>query len=281
MADTNDSAVAASFARPRFEIIPMKGLEQQLPYLPADAVVTVTSSPTRGLDATLTLSAALTRRENHRVVPHIPARLVRDRSHLTDLMDQLHGLGLEEIFVIAGDAAQPAGPFNGAVDLLRAMAEIGHDLQIGVTGYPESHAFIPDDTTIQAMFAKEAFASYVVSQICYDPAVIARWVAAVRERGTQLPIYVGLPGAVDFAKLLRVSRKVGIGDSMRYVRKQWADVAKLIGGYRPDKLVDGLAATVGDPAANIAGWHLFTFNEIRNTEVWRRQTIDRYARTTT
>jgi methylenetetrahydrofolate reductase (NADPH) len=196
-------------------------------------------------------------------------------------MDQLHGLDLEEIFVIAGDAAQPAGPFNGAVDLLRAMAEIGHDLQIGVTGYPESHAFIPDDTTIQAMFAKEAFASYVVSQICYDPAVIARWVAAVRERGTQLPIYVGLPGAVDFAKLLRVSRKVGIGDSMRYVRKQWADVAKLIGGYRPDKLVDGLAATVGDPAANIAGWHLFTFNEIRNTEVWRRQTIDRYARTTT
>ena len=281
MADTSDSAVAASFARPRFEIIPMKGLEQQLPYLPADAVVTVTSSPTRGLDATLTLSAALTRRENHRVVPHIPARLVRDRSHLTDLMDQLLGLGLEEIFVIAGDAAQPAGPFNGAVDLLRAMAEIGHDLQIGVTGYPESHAFIPDDTTIQAMFAKEAFASYVVSQICYDPAVVARWVAAVRERGTQLPIYVGLPGAVDFAKLLRVSRKVGIGDSMRYVRKQWADVAKLIGGYRPDKLVDGLAATVGDPAANIAGWHLFTFNEIRNTEVWRRQTIDRYARTTT
>ena len=39
------------------------------------------------------------------------------------------------------------------LDLEQAMAELGHGLeQIGVTGYPESHALISDETTIQAMF---------------------------------------------------------------------------------------------------------------------------------
>jgi methylenetetrahydrofolate reductase (NADPH) len=279
MADTQSQALRASLAHPRFEIIPMKGVEQQLAYLPADAVVTVTSSPTRGIDATLALAAVLRRRNGMRVVPHIAARLIADISHLKDLLQQLTDLALDEIFVVAGDAPEPAGSFDSAVELLRAMADIGHQFRVGVTGYPESHAFISDDATIQSMFDKEPFASYVVSQICFDPAVIARWIGAVRARGTQLPIFIGVPGAVDFGRLLRVSLRVGIGDSLRFVRKQ-SGVTKLAGGYRADQIVDGLAPTVADPDMHVAGWHLFTFNNIRTTEAWRQDVLARYARTT-
>lgn len=279
MAETHHP-LGASFARPRFEIVPLKGVEQQLAYLPDDAVVTVTSSPTKGLEPTLKLTALLAE-GGHNVVPHLAARQVRDHAHLRDLLAHMTALELGEVFVVAGDATDPVGPFHGAVDLLRAMAEIGHDLRVGVTGYPESHAFIPDESTIQAMFDKEPFASYVVSQICFDPAVTAQWVRAVRARGTRLPIYIGLPGAIDLAKLVRVSLRVGIGDSLKYLRKQSGTVAKLMGGYRPDQLVDGLAATVAEPEMRIAGWHLFTFNEIRTTEAWRQQQLARHARTTT
>lgn len=279
MAETHHP-LGASFARPRFEIVPLKGVEQQLAYLPDDAVVTVTSSPTKGLEPTLKLTALLAE-GGRTVVPHLAARQVRDHAHLRDLLAHVTALELGEVFVVAGDATDPVGPFHGAVDLLRAMAEIGHDLRVGVTGYPESHAFIPDESTIQAMFDKEPFASYVVSQICFDPAVTAQWVRAVRARGTRLPIYIGLPGAIDLAKLVRVSLRVGIGDSLKYLRKQSGTVAKLMGGYRPDQLVDGLAATVAEPEMRIAGWHLFTFNEIRTTEAWRQQQLARHARTTT
>jgi methylenetetrahydrofolate reductase (NADPH) len=280
MADTHRHPLIASFAQPRFEIVPLKGVEQQLAYLPADAVVTVTSSPTRGLDPTLALAALLVQRDGRRVVPHIAARMVRDRAHLNDVLGQLTELYIDEVFVVAGDASEPAGPFASAVDLLRAMAERGHGFRVGITGYPESHAFIADETTIQAMFDKEPFASYIVSQICFDPAVTARWIAAVRARGTHLPIFIGIPGAIALARLMRVSLRVGIGDSLAFLRKQSRTAAKLAGGYRPDQLVDGLAPMVTDPDMHIAGWHLFTFNSIRNTEAWRQRLLARYARTT-
>jgi methylenetetrahydrofolate reductase (NADPH) len=280
MADTHRHPLITSFAHPRFEIIPLKGVEQQLAYLPAEAVVTVTSSPTRGLDPTLALAALLVQRDGRRVVPHIAARMVRDRAHLDDVLGQLTELSIDEVFVVAGDASEPAGPFASAVDLLRAMAERDHGFRVGVTGYPESHAFIADETTIQAMFDKEPFASYIVSQICFDPAVTARWIAAVRARGTHLPIFIGIPGAIALARLMRVSLRVGIGDSLAFLRKQSGTAAKLAGGYRPDQLVDSLAPVVADPDMQIAGWHLFTFNSIRNTEAWRQQLLARYARTT-
>jgi methylenetetrahydrofolate reductase (NADPH) len=281
MADTDSQMILATFAVPRYEIIPMKGVEEQLDHLPDNAIVTVTSSPTKGMDATLSLVSLLRRRNHARVVPHIAARLVVDNGHLKDLLQQLTDLGVEEVFVVAGDAATPAGVFEGTVPLLRAMAEVGHSLRVGITGYPESHAFIPDDTTIRVMHEKEPYATHIVSQICYDPQVTARWVSKVRARGTDLPIYIGVPGAVDLTKLLRISMRVGIGDSVRYLRKQGGTVARLMGGYRPDALIDDLAATVSDPDMNVAGWHLFTFNEIRRTEAWRRDLITRYARTGT
>lgn len=273
--------IRATFEQPRYEIIPMKGVEEQVAYLPPEAVVTVTSSPTKGMDATLALAALLRRRDQAAVVPHLAARQVRDSAHLKDLLQQLSDVGITEVFAVAGDAPTPAGDFEGTVELLRAMADIGHTLQIGITGYPESHAFIPDNTTIQAMYDKEPYASYIVSQICYDPATTAEWVSAVRARGTRLPIYLGLPGVVDFARLLRISKRVGIGDSMRFLRKQWSTIARLVQGFQPDELIDALAPTMADPTLHVAGLHLFTFNEVRRTEEWRQNLLARYARSTT
>ena len=115
---------------------------------------------------------------------------------------------------------EPRGPFHGAIDLLEALDELGRPFaDVGITGYPESHPFIDDETTIAAMFEKARHATYIVSQVCFDPGITARWVENVWARGTQLPIYVGVPGAVPRAKLLRVSTRIGIGDSLRFLRK--------------------------------------------------------------
>ena len=52
--------------------------------------------------------------------------------------------------------------------------------ELGITGYPESHHLIDDETTIPAMFEKAPMATYIVSQICFDPETIATWIARVR-----------------------------------------------------------------------------------------------------
>lgn len=276
MISDSDNALVRSLERARFEIIPMKGIDEQIPYLPPGATVTVTSSPTKGVDVTLDLAGRL-RRDGFQVVPHVAARLVRSEGHLREILGRIDDLGIDEVFVVAGDAKEPAGPYEGGSHLLRAMAAIGHRFhQIGITGYPESHGIISDAATIQAMFDKAPYATYIVSQICYDPSVVAWWIGAVRGRGVDLPIYIGLPGVVDRARLARISLRVGLGDSVRFLRKQSGVVSRLVGGYTPDELVTGLEPQLRDADANVRGWHLFTFNEVEKTERWRQQLLSHY-----
>lgn len=170
-------------------MIPLDGVEREvIEHIPRELTLTITSSPSRGVDATLELAERLTG-AGYRVVPHLAARLIRSAAHLEEVITRIEALGAGEVFVIAGDIDEPRGPFEGAAALLQAMARLGHGLeQIGITGYPESHTFISDDTTIQAMFDKAPFATYIVSQICFDPEVVGGWIRRVRDRGVELPI---------------------------------------------------------------------------------------------
>lgn len=262
-------------SRARFEVLPLRGTAEKAEELPAGTTVTVTSSPAKGTEATLDLAARL-RSQGLHVVPHLAARLVLDGAQLADLLDRMDGLGLTEAFVIAGDADQPAGDFPDALALLRGMEELGRrPHRVGITGYPEPHAFISDDSTIRAMTEKARYADYIVSQICYDPHTIIRWAREIRDRGVLLPVHIGIPGAVDVTKLLRVSLKIGLGESMRFLRKQHGVVTRLLSRYTPDELVEELSPHLLEDSLALAGWHVFTFNEIVGTVRWRDDLITR------
>ncbi len=276
MAVSAGPTVSELLARSRFEILPLDGIEDQvLEHLRPDTKVTVTSSPRKGLDATLELSERLAR-AGYPVVPHLSARLVRDRAHLEDVLARLRDAGVHELFVPAGDATEP-GEFQSAAELLEAMGDYrSHFERIGITGYPESHHLIPDEETIRAMFAKAAMATDIISQLCFDVDTIGVWIKKVRERGTQLPIWIGMPGSVDQARLMRISMKMGIGESTRFLRHNRNVLARVLTRqFKPDRLLHDLTPVVTDPAANVAGFHLYTFNEVGRTERWRRRTLQR------
>jgi methylenetetrahydrofolate reductase (NADH) len=260
----------------RYEVIPIDGIEDQvLAHVPREVKVTVTASPSRGLEPTLAVTERLAG-EGYQVVPHLSARLVRDAAHLDEIVARLEAAGVREAFVPAGDAVE-AGQFEDAASLLRALRG-RHLRELGITGYPESHHFIDDEKTISAMFEKAPLATYIVSQICFDPETIAWWVGAVRERGTTLPIWIGVPGIIDNAKLLRVSMKIGLGESARFLRAHKAWLKRLVTRtFSPEPLMRRLEPLSKDPAANIAGLHVFTFNELERTERWRREAIERHA----
>jgi methylenetetrahydrofolate reductase (NADPH) len=279
---TEDARARAAFAlaellrRPRFEVIPLDGIEEQVrAHLGTDVKVTVTASPRKGLEATLGLSERLAR-AGYPVVPHLSARLVRDRSHLNEVVARLREAGVRELFVPAGDAAVP-GEFAGAAELLRAMGPLRAQFdEIGITGYPETHHLISDEETIQAMFAKAPMATCIISQICFDAGVIGSWISEVRRRGTALPVWIGLPGSVDYSRLVRISMQIGLGESARFLRHHSNWMSRLITRqFKPDPLLRGLAPTLTDPEANVAGFHLYTFNEVARTERWRRTAIAR------
>ncbi|MEA2366123.1 MAG: methylenetetrahydrofolate reductase [Thermoleophilaceae bacterium] len=271
-------ALADLLRRSRFEVLPLDGIEDQVrEHLGTDTKVTVTASPSRGLEATLDLSERLAR-AGYPVVPHLSARLVRDRAHLEEVLARLREAGVTELFVPAGDATEP-GEYHSAADLLAAMGEARTQFErIGITGYPESHHLISDEETIKAMFAKAEMATDIISQLCFDPATIGWWIGAVRARGTRLPIWIGMPGCVDYAKLVRISMKIGMGESARYLRHNRNVLARMMTRqFKPSRLLEGLARVVSDPDANVGGFHLYTFNEVGQTERWRRQVLNRLA----
>ncbi len=210
--------------------------------------------------------------------PHLSARLIRDRSELGEILQTLREAGIRDTFVVAGDVDEPAGEFEGAAGLLQAMSEIGHDLdEVGITGYPESHPKISDEMTIQAMYEKAPYATYIISQICFDPEVISDWARRVWLRGVKLPIRVGMPGYVNRQKLVRISASIGLGESARYLNRQrnWLLKLFLPGGYSPDRLIEGLKPGITDPDSNVQGLHIYTFNEVERTEAWRREMLER------
>lgn len=262
-------------SRPRFEIFPTKGAEEQTDHLPRDAKVAVTCSPAKGIETTLHFSEGLLER-GFSVVPHIAARLVADRTHLERILRWFDENGLREIHVIGGDARKPVGPYTSALELLGAMSRLEHGVEeVGIGGYPEGHPLIDDEELDHALLDKQPFASYVITQLCFDADAILGWISDVRHKGLQLPIYVGLPGAVDRKKLLQISLKVGVGDSVRFLKKQAGLIGMLLkpGGYSPDELVERLAPYAGDEHYGIAGVHLYTFNQVESTEEWRQRML--------
>ena len=271
-------ALVAFLRSPRFEVLPTEDIEERVvAHVPREVTVTVTASPRRGIEATIDLAEKLTR-HGFRVVPHLSARLIRDEGHLRDVLARVAATGSSDVFVVAGDAREPAGKFPDSVSLLEAINADQRGLrEIGVTGYPERHSFIDDDLTIQAMWDKRRVATYIVSNLCFDPRMVRKWVARVRRRKVQLPIYVGMAGVADPAKLLRVSSRIGLVDSARFLRghSNWFLRTLQPGGYSPERFVTGLLPELAAPDRNVLGLHVFTFNEIEPTERWRQETLAR------
>jgi methylenetetrahydrofolate reductase (NADH) len=272
------SSVAPLLEHPRYEVFPAGGVADAVAqWVPPGMTVTVTASPAKGLDATLDLTEVLTGR-GYQVVPHLSARLVRDDAHLADIAARLIACGVDDVFVPAGDADPPAGRFESALSLLEQLAEMGNPFaRTGITGYPETHPRIDDDVTVQAMWDKRRLASYIVSNLCFDPATVRRWIRRIRARGVTLPLYVGMAGPVERARLLRMAAKAGASESAKFLagHVEWFLRFGAPGGYRPERLLTRLAPAVTAPGSGVAGLHLFTFNQVQQTEEWRRELLAR------
>jgi methylenetetrahydrofolate reductase (NADPH) len=263
----------------RYEILPTASIEATiLEHVGTETALTITASPSKGLEATLELSERLTR-QGYTAVPHLAARMIRDRGELSEICDRLTGAGIDRVFVPGGDADEP-GAYPDALSLLEDLTELGRPFtQVGITGYPESHPTISDDLTIQSMWDKRRFATHVVSNLTFDPEVLERWVGRMRKRGITMPLILGLPGPVERTKLLSMATKIGVGESTRFLAKHKGTFARLAapGGFTGERFLEKVAPALSPPEMLVEGLHVFTFNQVPATVEWRRTLLDRLA----
>jgi methylenetetrahydrofolate reductase (NADPH) len=266
----DQSPLSLLLREPRYEVIPVQGIEQKVAALPSGATVTVTASPKLGLERTLDVSVALAAR-GYTVVPHLAARMVTGRGHLERLLQRLEGTSIREAFVVGGDADPPAGAYGDAGDLLEELATLAHPFaRIGVGGYPEGHPLASDEQLVEALLRKQPYASHLVTQLCFDAGALAAWAADIRAAGVRLPIVVGLPGVVERRRLAEISLKSGVGVSLRYLRRHTRELVTLARArrYDPTPLATEVAEYALGPSLGLRGVHLFTFNQVEPTRDW-------------
>ena len=275
LAPNERAALQRVLATPTLELIPLRNVNDQVAALPRRATVSVTASPAKGIEATIELAIEL-EAQGFRAIPHLSARMIRDRAHLRGLLDRLAKAGIIRAFVVGGDAEEP-GAYTDGLSLLRAMADLGNGpREIGIPCYPQGHASIPDAALLGALRDKTPFAAYMTTQLCFDPRAIAEFVAARRAEGNALPVKIGIPGVAEVTRLLAISTRIGVRDTGRFLSKNVRFVSQLVtsgGIYRPTGLLEKLAPLIADPAAGVADLHVYTFNQVASTEIWRREYV--------
>lgn len=262
----------------RYEVLPTGSITQEIcDNVPHGRTITVTASSRAGLLATVDLATKLSQ-EGYDAVPHLAARMVRGRAELVDVVDRLTSAGVDRVFVPGGDAAPTGQTYQCALELLQDLHELGSPFrEVGITGYPESHPEIDDDVTVQAMWDKRRYATHVVSNLCPHADTVVTWVRRLRRRGLLLPVYIGVPGPVERAKLVSMASRIGVGESARFLTSHRFLLARFAtpGGFRPERFLRELTPLLERPDKPVAGVHLFTFNQVASTEQWRRETMAR------
>lgn len=274
-------------ADPRYEVLPLEGVvDDVVDHLPEGATVTITASPARGPEATLTVAEALTER-GFRAVPHLSARQL-DQALAASALDRLRAAGVEEVFIVGGDdagaaskritgasAAGGSAGFSSGEALVAAVHEASPELSISVPGYPEGHPAIPDEVLEATLQRKLGQADRVVGQLCFDGGTVRSWAERV-QRSATVQVYAGVPGAVGSARLLRIAAQIGVGDSLRFLKGGGAGVVRRLaspGRHDSSQLVTDLVGAGGGVV--LSGLHLYTFNALEQTEQWRRRLLAR------
>jgi methylenetetrahydrofolate reductase (NADPH) len=267
-------ALAGLLRWPLFELIPLRDALDRAEALPLGSATTVTASPSHGIEATISLGEALIA-SGHDTTPHLAAHMFRDRQHLKDVLDRCRQASMSSAFVIGGDA-KDRGELHDGLALLRAMEELGNPFKsVGVAGYPEGHPAIPEGHLIDALLAKQEHATHVTTQMTFEGDAISSWIGRIRDAGVTLPVHIGVPGAVKIRRLVRIAARIGVGGSLRYLRKNRQLIQLLFRRtFTADRLLRSLGPTLTDPEANIAGLHVFTFNQVEETVAWQRRALE-------
>lgn len=243
--------------------------------IPAGTRINVTFLANEDLD--MRVAAARAGRELGFVpVPHISARRLQSVAVLDEFLDALTQAGASEnVFVIAGDPETPEGPFEDALAVIKSGVLERHGVKrVSISGYPEGHPDITDELLWSALDAKAAALSErgltgdIITQFGFDVDPVIAWIEAVRERGIEIPIRIGVPGPAGVRRLLAYAKRCGIGTGTTIARKYGLSLTNLMSTAGPDKFLSALSDAYDPKRHGKVQAHFYTFGGLTPTAEW-------------
>ncbi len=215
------------------------------------------------------------------VMPHFPARLIRDRAVLTEWIDRYRQeAGVDQALVLAGGISRPQGAFDNSMELLDTGL-FDDFTRIHVAGHPEGNRDVAPDGAPQilldALRWKQDFARRkglemaIVTQFAFESAPVIEWADSLIEAGITLPVHIGVAGPAKLQTLIRFAIACGVGPSLRVLQKRARDVRKLLLPFTPDEFLNDIAAhKAAHPEFNISRVHFFPLGGIKAATEWTR-----------
>lgn len=207
-------------------------------------------------------------------VPHIAARMLASEKATTDFLARLRDEArVTRALVISGDSEVPVGPYHSSLALMETGLLQAHGIaDVGVAGYPEGHRKLAEPWLLAALEKKIEYARrngmrlHIVTQFCFDPALVVDWVERLRARGIDLPARIGVAGPASVRTLLHFAMRCGIGNSIRALGTHAISLTRLMVQHGPEKVVRHVASRTAD--LGIAGLHVFPFGGFTQSARW-------------
>ena len=209
-------------------------------------------------------------------VPHLAVRNFASADALRRFLDRLAGeAGVRRLLVIAGDRAEPAGPFRGALEAIDSgLITRSGITEIGMSGYPDGHPRIADHELERVLAAKleaaeqTGLAVNIVTQFCLEAGPIIAWVRRLRAHGIDHPVRVGLAGPTSLTTLMRYARRCGVRAATQGLARNAGLIKHLLGAAAPDGAIRALIEANRDGELGDIAPHLFSFGGIGATARW-------------
>lgn len=215
------------------------------------------------------------------VMPHFPARIIKDAATLADWIARYQGeAGVNQALLLAGGIDKPQGDFHSSMQLLEdgAFDRAGFK-HLHVAGHPEGNRDIDpgggmknveDALRWKQKFSETTDASMALAtQFAFEAKPIIAWADNLKSAGIDLPVHIGIAGPAKLQTLIKFAVACGVGPSLKVLQKRAKDVTKLLLPFEPTEVIAELAAhKAAHPEFNITNVHFFPLGGIKTNANW-------------
>ena len=282
-ADLDNSAEVEAFLQDySIEVMPRTAekVDDFRAYLPEGTrvyIAHIEGTPIEDMVAT----AARINSEGYDVMPHFPARIIKDKATLADWIARYQGeADVHQALLLAGGVATPHGDFHSSVQLLETgQFDKAGFKRLHVAGHPEGNKDIDpsgsDANVMEALHWKQSFNERtdahmaLATQFAFEAGPIIEWADAIKAAGIDIPIHIGIAGPAKLQTLIKFAIACGVGPSLKVLQKRAMDVTKLLLPYEPTEVLAQLAAhKAANPDSNIEKVHFFPLGGIKTNANW-------------
>ena len=219
--------------------------------------------------------------EGFNVMPHFPARIIKDKSTLEEWINMYQvEAGINQALLLAGGVDKPHGTFESSMQLVETeLFERYNFKNLHFAGHPEGNKDIDKDGSNKnvddALQWKQKFNERsdidiaITTQFCFEAEPVIEWANSLTNNGINIPIHIGVAGPAKLQTLIKFSIACGVGPSLKVLQKRAKDVKKLLLPFDPNDFLETLAKHKKEnPKFNISNIHFFPLGGIKTNASW-------------